>query len=432
VVTDIVLPQSGLEVSEGTIVAVDVAVGDRVEEGDRLLEVETDKAMTEIVAPRAGVILSIEVEVEDTVEVGATLIRLRDSEPAAAQTAPHPEPTVAQTAPAEPSEPATVPVEAAAPSGAAALSHAGEVHAASSPDDRRGAHRIRAAPIARRAAAELGVALEEVAGTGPRGRITLGDVERMAHERGASPGAGNGVVAATTDPDAGERLEPMSATRRTVARRMTESQLIPQFSLHRDVDAAWLLGEKERLGAAGAAKIGVNDLLAQALAETVARHPDLGSSFVAPRDGGQPQLLRHDGVNVGLAVATERGLVVPVIRRAHERTLAELALERGRLVAAARDGRLERSDLTGATVTLSSLAGMGVDRFTAMLNPGESAILAVGRTVDRVVPRDRGLAVVPMMTLTFTLDHRVVDGGTGAGALAELAELLEGGMTWRA
>jgi pyruvate dehydrogenase E2 component (dihydrolipoamide acetyltransferase) len=206
---------------------------------------------------------------------------------------------------------------------------------------------------------------------------------------------------------------------------------VPQFALQRDVDAAWLLAEKDRISAAGPAKVGMNDLLLQALAETVVRHQDLGASFVPAEDDVNPQLRRRDGVDIGLAVATDRGLLVPVIRSANERTLAELALDRTRLTSAARAGQLRREEMSGATISLSSLASLGVDRFNAMLNPGESAILAVGRTADRVVPRDRGLAVVPTMTLTLTLDHRVVDGAAGARAFAELAGLLEGGMAWR-
>jgi pyruvate dehydrogenase E2 component (dihydrolipoamide acetyltransferase) len=403
-VTDVVLPQSGLEVSEGTVVAVAVAVGDRIAEGDRLLEVETDKAMSDIVAPRDGVVVSVEVEVGDTVEVGATVVRLGESQddlPDATERAAKPS-----------AEPEAEPVLAGV-----GTSPGPAVAAGAPASEHRGAHRIRAAPIARRAAAHLGVELEQVAGTGPRGRITLRDVEHAARERHAGAAA--------------ERLEPMNATRRVVARRMTSSQQIPQFTLHRDVDAAWLLAEKDRLTAGGPAKVGVNDLLIQALAETLVRHPDLAASYVPPENGGQPRLLRRDGVHVGLAVATDRGLLVPVIHDAHERSLAELALDRARLVDAARSGRLDRAELTGATISLSSLAAFGVDRFNAMLNPGESAILAVGRTVERVVPRDRGLAVVPMLALTMTLDHRVVDGAAGGRALAELAGLLEGGMTWR-
>jgi pyruvate dehydrogenase E2 component (dihydrolipoamide acetyltransferase) len=391
VVTDVVLPQSGLEVAEATVLTVDVAVGDAVAEGDRLLEVETDKAMSEIVAPTAGVVVSIHAEEGETVEVGATLIRI------------------------DPRGDAAHPVgDTADPAGETADAPRKHASAATASDERRGAHRIRAAPVARRAAAHLGVALGEVEGTGPRGRITLGDVERAAQERGAA-----------------ERLEPMTATRRAIARRMTASQQIPQFALQREVDASWLLSEKDRISAAGSAKVGVNDLLLQALAETVARHEDLGASFADGDDDARAQLRRRDGVDVGLAVATDRGLLVPVIRGVHARTLAEIALDRARLTSAARAGRLEGEEMSGATVTLSSLAGLGVDRFNAMLNPGESAILAVGRTVDRVVPRERGLAVVPTLTLTMTLDHRVVDGAAGARALAELADLLEGGMAWR-
>lgn len=300
-----------------------------------------------------------------------------------------------------------------------------------------GSGRRRAAPIARRAASEFGIALEELVGTGPGGRITLGDVERAVAERESAPGAARASTAApastsaTSTSTSGERLEPLSATRQAIARRLGESQLVPQYTLTRDVDATWLLAEKARLTAEGPAKVGVVDLLVQALAEALVRHPQLAASFVAA-EGEAPAQFRHpDGIDVGLAVATDRGLLVPVLRRAHERTLSELALERARLVEVTRAGRLGMADMGGAATTLSSLGTFGVDSFTAMLNPGESSILAVGRTVERVVPRDRGLAVVPTLTMTFTFDHRVVDGATGAAALAELAELLEGGMAWR-
>jgi pyruvate dehydrogenase E2 component (dihydrolipoamide acetyltransferase) len=402
--TDVVLPQMGLEVAEGTVVALHAPVGATVAEGDPLVEVETDKALTDIVAPRDGVVVAYSVEVGDTVPVGATLLRLGDD-------ADDLEPTADAAAPEPVAAPATVAV--------------GNGAAPAAPDNApaRGAQRIRAAPVARRAAAHLGVALEQVAGSGPRGRVTLGDVERAARERSA----GEPPAPAPS----GERLEPMSATRRAIARRMTESQQIPQFSLEREIDATWLLAEKTRIAAETPVKVGVNDLLLQALAEAVVRTLDLATSFVPAADGGQPQVLRREGVDIGLAVATDRGLLVPVVRRAHERGLGELALERVRLTEAARSGRLDLAEMSGATVSLSSLASFGVDRFTAMLNPGESAILAVGRSVERVVPRERGVAIVPVLSLTLTLDHRVVDGATGAHALAGLADLLEGAMVWR-
>jgi pyruvate dehydrogenase E2 component (dihydrolipoamide acetyltransferase) len=213
---------------------------------------------------------------------------------------------------------------------------------------------------------------------------------------------------------------------------MARSQQIPQFALNREIDAGWLLDEKRRLSDSGEAKLSVNDLLIQSLAETVLRHADLALSYVEPEaDDALPQYRRRDGVDVGLAVATARGLLVPVLRDVHSAPLHELAGMRVRLVSAARSGRLALEEMAGATITLSSLASFDVDSFAAMLNPGESAILAVGRVVDKVLARGRGLAIVPTLSLTLTIDHRVMDGASGGAALSELAELLQGGMTWR-
>ena len=382
--TPVVMPQMGLEVTEGTVISIHVEVGARVSEGDVLVELETDKAVSEVAAPRAGLVHALEVAIGDTVPVGASLLVLADD----------------------------APVEVSVGAGTdASVAQRSENGAAPETD------RVRAAPVARRAAEKLGVPLPSITGTGPRGRITLHDVESAA----AAPPAAPALT---------ERVEPMSATARAVARRMTASQLIPQFALSRDIDAGWLLAEKDRLKAEGVAGVSVNDLLMQALADTLARHPSLAASYVES-DDGRPHLRRRAGADIGLAVATERGLVVPVIRRADALPLRELAAERARLVELARRGGLALEDMSGATVTISNLASAGVDRFNAMVNPGEAAILAVGRVVERVVPQARGIAIASMLTLTLTLDHRVVDGAGGGAALAELASLLEGEMRWR-
>jgi pyruvate dehydrogenase E2 component (dihydrolipoamide acetyltransferase) len=212
---------------------------------------------------------------------------------------------------------------------------------------------------------------------------------------------------------------------------MTASQAIPQYHLVRDLDASHLVAEKAAQASRGPAKVGINDLLVQAIAETAVRHPALATSYVEGADGEPPYLVTREEIDVGLAVATERGLVVPVIRGAQAGGLSAIADERRRLVDLARSGRIGLGEISGATITLSSLAAAGIDRFTAMVNPGESAIVAVGRTVERLVPRGRTIAVVPTLTITLTFDHRVVDGAVGAEALASLADLLEGGMTWR-
>jgi pyruvate dehydrogenase E2 component (dihydrolipoamide acetyltransferase) len=414
-ITPVAMPQMGLEVTEAVVAAIHVAVGARVAEGDPLLELETDKALTDVLAPRGGLMRSVEVQVGDTVAVGDTLLLLADD------LADDP----AQDDPAEGGRP--VLGASAAPSAAAVpTTHAGRgtSDAAAPPDLRDG--RLRAAPVARRAAERLGVSLHDVVGSGPLGRITLSDVERH-------PSARLAPATATPPALAEQSLEPLSVPRRAIARRMTQSQQIPQFALNREIDATWLLAEKQRLAAGGEVGVSVNDLLVQALAETVLRHPDLALSYVdSPEGAAKACYRRGEGVDVGLAVATSRGLLVPVLRRVHERPLHEVAGERLRIVEAARSGRLALEEMNGATITLSSLAGFGVDSFTAMLNPGESAILAVGRTVEKVLPRERAIAIVATLTLTLTIDHRVMDGASGGAALAGLAELLEGAMAWRA
>lgn len=391
------MPQMGLEVTEGTVAALHVTVGVTVAPGDVLLELETDKALTEIEAPCAGTVTRIDVEVGETVALGAPLVEISDGSEAGGQEV-------------------TAPAQESIANGPA----------------RNGHGRLRAAPVARRVAAELGIDLESVQGTGPRGRITRADVERADVERAAAVASAPPASAPAITDDGFAELIPLSATRRAIARRMTASQAIPQFSLEREMDATWLLAAKQALPQpeAGAARSGVNDMLAQALGELILRHPALAMSYLEDAADG-PCLGRRDGADVGLAVATDRGLIVPVLRRAHERTLHELAAERVRLVGAARSGRLTRADMSGASVTISNLGGFGVDRFVAMLNPGESAILAVGRPVDRVRPDGRGFALVTTLALSLTIDHRVIDGATGAQALAELCELLEGAMTWR-
>ncbi|HEX3238864.1 MAG TPA: dihydrolipoamide acetyltransferase family protein [Solirubrobacterales bacterium] len=412
--TAVVLPQMGLEVTEGLVTALTVAVGDSVAEGDVIAEVETDKAIAEVPATLAGTVIGIDVEVGDTIEVGATILRLgepgEDGELVAAAVGS--------------------PAEAAAPTAAAAAASSTSAPAppatgATTSTNGSDSGRRRAAPIARRAAERLGIPLERVSGTGPGGRITLGDVEREAE---AAPAAS---ASPTSTPAEGERFEELTTIRAAIARRMAESQLVPQYNLQRQIDVTWLLAEKARLSAAGPAKVGVVDLLLQALAETLVRQPLLAASFVPAADGNAAGLRHPAGVDVGVAVATDRGLLVPALRQVQKLGLAALALERARLVELTRAGRLPIGDMGGAATTLSSLGTFGVDSFTAMINPGESSILAVGRTVERAIPRDRGIAVVPTLSLTMTFDHRVVDGATGAAALVELADLLEGGMEWR-
>jgi pyruvate dehydrogenase E2 component (dihydrolipoamide acetyltransferase) len=412
--TDVLMPQLGLEVTEATVIEVFVSVGDEVAQAHALFELETDKAITEVAAPAAGFVVAIHVEPGQVVPVGAVLARL--GETAAETAAPSAPATSTGNGASAESDPPVVEVAAGFAQTLAAPPAAGA-----------GGGRQRVAPVARRAAAELGVTLEHLAGSGPRGRITLDDVKRAAAANGSRTSHAPSQPAV---PDHAGEIEPLGRLRRTIARRMTASQLIPQYQLERDLDASSLLAQRTaQTAAAGSGpRPGVTDLLIQAMAEMVVRHPILGATYV---EDPEPHLERHDSVDIGLAVATDRGLLVPVIRAAHQIGLCDISAARQRGVDAARAGTISLQEMSGGTVTLSNLGGFGVDRFTAMLNPGESAILAVGRTAERVVPRGRGLTVVPIMTLTMTFDHRVIDGAVGAAALAELAQLLEGTMVWR-
>jgi pyruvate dehydrogenase E2 component (dihydrolipoamide acetyltransferase) len=432
-ITPVLMPQMGLEVTEGLVVEILVEAGSTVGEGDPIVVLATDKADTEVSAPAGGVVREISVEIDETVPVGARLMLIADTadEPLDGDPASG---AAADTASAEPAAGGSAPVEPAtsgqAPTASAVVGSAPAGPAAAGGGATTDPPRRRVAPIARRAATELGVDLDRVAGTGPNGRVTLRDVEAVAAEPKpptASPAPTPPAPAALD----GEAATPM---RRAIARRMTMSQRdIPQYQLVREVDATHLLAQKDAAASAvgkGEARPGVNDLLVQALAAMVERHPALATLY-AEDEGGAATLTRTDSTDVGLAVATDSGLVVPVIRAAGEASLRAIAAERVRLVDRARVGRLDLAEMSGGVISLSNLGGFGVDRFTAMVNPGQAAIVAVGRTVDRVVPRGRGTAVIPVLTVTISFDHRSVDGAAGAAALATLAELLEGGMQWR-
>ncbi|CAB4941275.1 unannotated protein [freshwater metagenome] len=409
-ITEVLMPQLGLEVTEGTVVELLVAVGAAVAKDEPLITLSTDKADTDVTAPAAGIVREIRVELGETVPVGAVLALIADTADEPLDGAPAADGGTAAAAPSA-EEPVAAPVTTVPAAEAPAAATA----------------RVRASPVARRAAREHGIALESIAGTGPRGRIVLDDVRIAA----ASAPAGAPTAAPATTPAAPGEVEIFSPIRRAIARRMALSQReVPQYQLVREVDATHLLAQKDAAASAvqSGARPGVNDLLIQAIAEALARHPDVAAVFV---DGDEPGIRRPSSIDVGLAVATDRGLVVPVVRGAHVRPLRELAADRARLVDDARAGRLKLEDMTGGTTTLSNLGGFGIDRFTAMVNPGESSIVAVGRVVDRLVPRGRGIAVQPSLAVTMSFDHRVVDGAVGAAALAELADLLEGGMPWR-
>jgi pyruvate dehydrogenase E2 component (dihydrolipoamide acetyltransferase) len=277
--------------------------------------------------------------------------------------------------------------------------------------------RILATPLARAVARDLGVDLAAVTGTGRGGRVMRADVEALAQPPAAvAPVVSNAEV---------EEV-PLSSMRRVVARRLVESvRSAPHFSLTIRVDAEALVGFRAELNRQLAARgedleVSVNDLVVKACAVLLRANPDLNVSF------GGDRLLRHRRVHVGIAVAPDGGLVVPVIRDADRKSLTQVAREARELIGRARAGRLGAGELGGGTFTVSNLGMFGVEQFTAVINPPEAAILAVGAAEPEPVVTDGGaVAVHRVLRLTLSIDHRALDGATGAGFLQQLKTALE-------
>jgi pyruvate dehydrogenase E2 component (dihydrolipoamide acetyltransferase) len=390
--TDVKLPRLGQGMESGTIVKWLKAEGDPVEKGEPLFEVDTDKATQEVEAEASGVLLRIAVA-EGEVPVGRTIAMIGEPGEAVSDV---PSETAGEKAP----PPAVVETERP-PS---------EVRAVANGAHEDAGGRVKASPLARRMARERGVDLGTVKGTGPDGRVVAEDVERAA------------VAPVRTPVESPAEVEsvPLSGIRRTIARRLTEAWQVPVFQLtvSADMTRANALVERSReLNAE--VRVTVTDLLVRVCGSALQRHPEVNVQFT------DEALLRFPSANIGLAVAAPQGLVVPVIASVERTTLAEVAVRRAELVDKARNGALKQGDLEGGTFTISNLGMFGVEEFSAVLNPPQAAILAVGATTDRPVAVAGEVVVRPMMTVTLTVDHRAVDGAPAADFLRTVKTFLE-------
>ena len=401
--TEVILPRLGQGMESGTIVRWLKSEGEQVAKGEPLFELDTDKVTQEVEAEADGVLLKIAVA-EGEVPVGQTVAFIGD--------AGEDVPEVASEAPAA--------IAAQAPSNS--LLQANEEPAPTAPPSGNG--RIKASPLARRLARERGIDLAMLRGTGPEGRIVAEDVERgQAGAQVAAP-ASNSLLQAQTGlvPTGGGDLErvPLTTIRKTIARRLTEAWQIPVFQLQAAADMTRVNDLVAKLRERDPdVRVTVTDVLTKVCAQALMRHREVNAEFT------EDAILLHPSANVGLAVAAPQGLVVPVIRGAERLSLTEIARVRADLVGRARDNKLRAEDLEGGTFTISNLGMFAVQSFTAVLNPPQAAIVAVGATEDRVVPADGGTAVRPMVTLTGTFDHRAVDGAPAAAFLQTLRESLE-------
>jgi pyruvate dehydrogenase E2 component (dihydrolipoamide acetyltransferase) len=380
----------------GTIVRWLKSEGEPVAKGEPLFELDTDKVTQEVEAEAAGVLLKIAIS-EGEVPVGQTVAFIGaegEDVPEVAAAPPQEETKASEPEPAPPQE---------APQQAAIASGNG---------------RIKASPLARRMARERGIELSGIRGTGPDGRIVAEDVERAEAGVGV-PISGRVTVPASVPAGEVERV-PLSNVRKTIARRLTEAWQIPVFQLQASADMTRVNALVARLRERDPeVRITVTDVLTKVCAQALMRHREVNAEFT------EEAILLHPTANVGLAVAAPQGLVVPVIRSAERRSLPEIAAVRADLVGRARENRLRAEDLDGGTFTISNLGMYAVERFTAVLNPPQAAIVAVGATEERVVPVGGETAVRPMVTLTGTFDHRAVDGAPAAAFLQALKESLE-------
>ena len=405
--SEVKLPRLGQGMEAGTIVKWLKSEGDRVEKGEPLYELDTDKATQEVEAEASGVLLKIAVS-SGEVPVGQTIAVIGEegeevaaSEPAAPETA--------QPAPDVPSPERTSPVPGT-PKDAA------NETVTSRPQEDNGG-RIKASPLARRLARERGVELEALRGTGPDGRIVADDVEQ-AETRPAETRPVPGEV--TEVRQAGVESVPLTKVRATIARRLTSAWEIPvfQLSVSADMTLANELVERARELNPGV-RVTVTDLLTKVSAMALSRHRNVNVQFT------DEALLKFPTANVGIAVAAPTGLIVPVIHQAERLSLSETAQARTDIVERARDGKLRQADLEHGTFTISNLGMFGVEQFTAILNPPQAAILAVGATEQRPVVRDGEIVARPMMTMTLTVDHRAVDGAEAADFLRTVKSFVE-------
>ena len=403
----IIMPKMGDAMEEGTLVRWLKQEGDAVQEGEPIAEIATDKATVEIEAPVSGVLRGIRVAENAVVPVNTPLAYiLQEGESL---------PTDGDGKASEPAKPAAAaPQPAPAPTAVAAPPSA----------PTNGEERVLASPLARKIAAEHGIDLRQVQGTGPKGRIVERDVlayleSRKATVAPAPPPMPAPVVAAAP---AEARVETLTRLRQITAQRTTEAhQTIPHFYLTMEIDMEEAVALRQRLNQLDESlRVSVNDLIVKACAVAIEQHPIVNASY---QNG---QLVHPNGVHIGIAVAVEQGLLVAVLRHCEGKSLRRIAQESQTLIQKAREGKLLPDEMTGNTFTVSNLGMFGIEQFTAIINPPASAILAVGATKRVPVVQEDGTIVARhRMKVTLSCDHRVLDGAVGAQFLQTLKRVLE-------
>ena len=402
----ITMPALSPTMTEGKLTKWLVAVGDDVRAGDVIAEIETDKATMEVEALDEGKVASILVSAgSEGVAVGTAIAEILGEGEASETsketkvTPPAPAPTPA------PQESAPAPKEVAKPAPAPTPKPAPKTEKTT---------RIFASPLARRIAADKGLDLRQINGSGPHGRIIKADVE------------GGQVAPASASADGDSTLIPITATRKVIASRLQESmQTAPHFYINMDIALDALLDARKAVnqGQADGEKITVNDMLIKCAAATLMRIPEVNASWEVTGEGEAIRQWHH--ADIAVAVAAESGLVTPIVWQADQKSLTNISAEMRALIAKAQAGKLKLNEFTGGSFTISNLGMFGVSSFTAVINPPHSAILAIGAGREMAVAKNGALEVATMMTATLSCDHRVIDGAVGAQWMAAFKEIVE-------
>jgi pyruvate dehydrogenase E2 component (dihydrolipoamide acetyltransferase) len=428
------MPKLSDTMTEGTLVKWIKKVGDPVAVGDVLAEVETDKATMEMEAFDEGVLGEIYVNDGEKVQVGQKLAVLVGKGESVAPPAPKSAETE-KTSAASPTEAAASPAKKPASNGEPKTAEAKaemdatkkeEPAAAQRATEPQGGERVKASPLARRLAADSGVDLGNLRGTGPGGRIVRADVEAAAQTTKKSPETRPAAPKpASPAPSLEDKRIALSGMRKTIATRLLESKTtIPHFYLQSEINADPLAKLRKEINsaaeAAGIGKITVNDFILKATAVAASRVPLANAAFEGE------SIVQFANVQLACAVAVEEGLVTPVIRTAQNKTLSQISAEIKDLAARARSKKLKPEEYQGGTITVSNLGGYGVEQFFAIINPPQAVIVSVGAIVKKPVVNEAG-EIVPgqRFVIGVSCDHRVVDGAVGAQFLGELKRLLE-------
>ena len=414
---ELTMPRLSDTMEEGRIGRWLKREGDSFREGDIIAEIETDKATMEFQAYDAGTVLRIIVDDGETAALGAPIAIVGEAGEEVADAPAEKEPAAAAEPEPEPATSGADPNVAAAPP-------------APAPQGNGKAEVLRVSPIARRMADTAGLDLRSLAGkgSGPDGRIVKADVERAL--QGATPVPGTDVAPApepsppaVSAPGEGDEVRELSPMLKAVARRMTESKTtVPHFYVSSEIDMTRALQLRKELNEALAdsgEKVSVNDLIVRASAQALVQHPQAHRSYV---DGTH---VYHAHAHVGIAVALDDGLIVPVLRDADTKSLRQIAVEARDLAERARAGKLRQKEIEGGTFTVSNMGMLGVSAFAAIINPPESTILAVSATIQRPVVRDGAVAVGDIMSVTLSCDHRACSGADGARLLQTVKRHLE-------